>query len=180
MKGLIVLVLLGTALFFSACYPRDIVHTQRAIERDLPDTRFRRQVAMSFGPGSLGLAKWITSKVDQEDSQNVSAYLEEVDRIQFGVYETDNLPTLSEVELPSRLQRKLDNEGWELAATVREAETLVWVLYKEDGQTVRDLFAVVLDEDRLILVSLGGNLNELMARVVEDHKVIPELIPGAG
>ena len=165
-------------IFFSACYPREIVHTQRAIERELPDTRFRKQVAISFGPGSMGLARWITSKVDDEETQNVSSYLEDVKRIQFGVYETDNLPDLSDIDLPARLQRKIDDEQWELAATYRDEEQLTWVLYREDGETVEDMFALVLVDERLILARLEGDLNELMTKVVEDHDLIPELIPG--
>ena len=179
MKILLLLVLAGVMTFYSACYPREIVHTQRSIERELPDTRFRRQVALSFGPGSMGLARWITSKVDDEDAQNVSQYLEEVKRIQFGVYETDNIPDLTEVKLPGRLQRKLDRDGWELAASVREEDNLVWLLYREDGETVEDMFAVVWSDDRLVLAKLEGDLNELMVKIVEDHNVIHDILPGS-
>ena len=179
MRIVLLLVLGGVMMAFSACYPREIVHTQRALEREMPDARFRREVAVSFGPGSMGLAKWITSKVDDAETQNASSYLEEIDRFQFGVYQTDNLPKLKDIELPSRLQRKLDKEGWELAATAREDDQLAWLLYKENGETVEDLFAVVLVDERLFLARVEGNLNELLEKVAEDHRAIEDLIPGA-
>ena len=83
-------------------------------------------------------------------------------RVQFGVYETDNMPDFADVKLPERLQRKLDRDGWELAATIREEDQLVWLLYREDGETVEDLFAVVWSDDRLVLAKLEGDLNELI------------------
>ena len=95
------------------------------------------------------------------------------------VFSLGNLPALTNIALPARLQRKIDNEHWELAATVREEEELVWVRYREDGETVEDMFAVVLADDRLILARLEGDLNELMSKVVSDHHLISAMIPGA-
>lgn len=178
MKTIVLALVLGGVTFLSACYPREIVHTQRSIERDLPDSRFRREVALSFGPATMGLARWITRKVDDDGTQQVSSYLRDVRRVQFGLYETQNLPTLKDIALPSRLQRKIDREHWEIAAAVRETDERAWVLYRENGETVEDVFAIVFADNRLILARLEGNLNELVAKVAEDHRIIPELFPG--
>ena len=62
--------------------------------------------------------------------------------------------------------------------TVREDDELVWLLYRENGETVEDMFALVFADDLLILARLEGDLNELMAKVVADHQIIPELFPG--
>ena len=65
-----------------------------------------------------------------------------------------------------------------MAATYRDDDQVGWVLYREDGETVEDMFAVVLVEERLILAKLEGNLNELMAKVASDHRAIPDLFDG--
>jgi hypothetical protein len=169
-------VILGAAVMLSGCYPREIVHTQRSIERELPDTRFRRQVAMSFGPVTMDVARWVTRKVDDPDARQVTSYAEDVDRIQFGVFETENLPDLSAIEMPKRLQRKLEDREWELAAAYREQDSRGWVLYRDDGEIVREMFVMVFAADELVLASLRGNLNDLMTKIVEDHRVIPELV----
>lgn len=178
MKTVLLLTLAAGTFLLTGCYPRDIVHTQRALERDLPQTRFRRQAAMAFGPGSMELARWIGGLVEAEHDRELTRYLDDVKSIQFGVYETRNLPQMSEVELPSRLRSRIGHDGWALAASIREYDTAVWILYRDDGEDVRNLFVVFFQDDRLILMTLSGRLNDLMQKITEDHHLIPQLIPG--
>lgn len=77
--------------------------------------------------------------------------------------------------MPDQLLRMFEEGGWEQAAVVRDHDELVWLLYKENGQTVEDMFAVVLQQDRLVMARLHGNLNALMAKVVEDHRIFSHL-----
>jgi hypothetical protein len=146
------------------------------MERELPDARFRRQVAMSFGPVTIEAARWITRKVDDADAKQVSSYADDIDRIEFGVYEIDNRPELATIKLPKRLERKLEDHEWELAAAYRETDSRGWVLYRDDGEIVKEMFVMVFAADELVLASLRGNLNDLMTKIVEDHRVIPELL----
>jgi hypothetical protein len=178
MKTALLLILLAVTVFLTGCYPRDIVHTQRALERDLPQTRFRRQVAMAFGPGSMELARWIGGLVEAKQDQELSEYLDDVESIQFGLYETQNLPQMSEIDLPSRLQSRIGHDGWAVAASIRERDATVWVLYRDDGEEVRNLFVVFFQDDSLILMALSGHLNDLMQKITEDHELIPRLVPG--
>lgn len=175
MRTLLVLILVGVAVYYSACNPTEIVQAQKSFERDMPDATFNRQVTLSFGSGTMGLARWITSKIDDRDAHMVSEYLRDVDMVEVGVYEIENLPNLARYEMPDQLLRMFEEGGWEQAAVVRDHDELVWLLYKENGQTVEDMFAVVLQQDRLVMARLHGNLNALMAKVVEDHRIFSHL-----
>ena len=131
-----------------------------------------------MGPLTLGFARWVTGLMDDHDPdlQMARSYLKEVKRAKVGVYEIYNAPDLRTVQTPYRLQDMLERDGWDLAVRVREAETLVWVFYRAEHDTVRDLFAVVFEGDELVIARVDGNLDRLVAKAMADHVRDPELV----
>jgi hypothetical protein len=83
------------------------------------------------------------------------------------VYKTEFLPNLDDFDPPSLDRFKRD--GWEMAVKTQEDNEVVWVLYKERHGVVRDLYAIVLSEDELVLARVKGHLDRLLAKVMEDQ-----------
>lgn len=149
-------------------YSREIVQTRRDIERQYPDAEFDQVIVMNMGPGMLHTMGWIAGWVPEEEAQMAVDYLSEIKRVKVGVYETHYLPELDDVDLP-QLER-FRKEGWEVAVKVREDDEMVWVLYKEQRDHIRDMYVMVLSEDELVLVRVEGYLDRLVAKAMEDHQ----------
>lgn len=171
MKRLLPL-LLCLPLLTGCFYSREMVGTKRAIERELPDVELDREVTLSVGPLALRFTRFVTGFVRDEDAQMARAYLRDISRVKVGVYDVAYLPTLDDFD-PMRLRRFRDD--WEVAVKVREDDQFVWVLYRPERDTVRDLYVLVLSEDELVMARVKGHLNRLVARVMEDHHPLTEM-----
>ena len=99
-------------------------------------------------------------------------------RVQVAVYDTSDMPSMSNIKMPSRL-KDLEERGWETAVKVREENEAVWVMYRIDDDSIRDLYVVVLSDEELVLVKATGNLDRIMARALidADHE---RGVPGLG
>ena len=167
----VLLVAVLAPLLAGCLYSREIAHTTRALESDLPGASFDRQVVISLGPGALRLAGWITGLVDRTDADLQAArdMLHDVRRVKVGVYHAAFRDGLDAVELPERLRRVLEREGWTMALRVAEDDAFVWLYYRERRGTVRDLYAVVLGDGELVIARLKGRLDRVLARVMEEY-----------
>lgn len=166
--------LLGLAVVLSGCfYSRELAHLRHDLERAYPEARFDREVEVSLGPPALHTLGWLARRVPEDEAQQAANYLHEVKRIKVGVYKTRHLPPLDEVDLP-RL-RRFREDGWQVAVRAREPDEMVWVLYRERHDAVRDLYVLVLSDEELVVARVQGHLNHLLARVVEDHAPLRKL-----
>ena len=171
------LVLLIVVLPMAGCfYSREIAHTRRDLERSYPDAEFDREVVVSLGPVALRTLGWVSGLVPDEDVDMARAYLREISRVKVGVYNVEYLPSLDGFDPPSL--RRFRNDGWEVAVKVQDAEGMVWVLYRENRDDVRDLYVIVLDDEDLVLARVKGHLNRLLARVMEDHYEMRDWVDG--
>jgi hypothetical protein len=175
MSRTVLLTLLVALPSLTGCfYSREIAHVRRDIERQYPEARFERQVVVNAGPVLLRLSKWITRRVDDEDARMAADYLEEVRRVKVGVYRTEHLPDLEKLDLPAL--RRFQREGWDVAVRVRDADEAVWVLYRENRYTVRDMYVLVLSDDELVIASIEGRLDRLLQKAIEDHASVSEWV----
>jgi hypothetical protein len=142
----------------------ELTEVKRDIARQLPDVGFRKNVTLSFGPMTMVLARTATGIIP--DASEAHDYLREVSRVQVAVYEMEGTPGDFILETPERLQELLD-DGWEQAVRVREDDQVVWLLYRIDGESVRELFVVVVDDEELVLVKVKGHLDRLLARAIQ-------------
>lgn len=165
-RFIVIPIALFTVLLSGCIYSREIAHTRREIERTYPEARLHRQVVLNFGPGSLGLISLLTHLVPDDDVRQVARYLQDVEHVKLGVYEVEDMPALGDLNIASldRLQR----QGWEVAVRTREADEAVWVLYRERGDSVRDLYFFVLNREDLVIARLRGDLRKLLQRAITD------------
>jgi len=69
--------------------------------------------------------------------------------------------------MPAHLQSLIEH-GWETAVRARDGHEAVWLLYHPDGDHVKEIFVVILDNDELVLVKAGGHIEKLVAAVLEE------------
>ena len=163
--GLSLVLILGLTGCF---YSREITHTRRDIEH-ATGVDFDRGIVVSLGPRSLGTIGWFAGLLsdEEEEARMVRDYVREISRIKVGIYNTRFGFALDDVDL-TRLPR-FERKGWEVAVRFRDEDALGWVLYREHRDAVRDLYVVVLSDEELVLARVQGHLNDLLARVMEDH-----------
>jgi hypothetical protein len=159
-----VLVLTGT---FAGClWSPELARVQQDLERQLPGARFEKDFAISLGPMTLGLARAITGMVP--DAREASGYLKHVKRIQVAVYNASSMPAMNTVRMPKQLKQLQERAGWETAVRVRDENEIVWIMYKIDGDRIRDLLVVCLSDDELVMVKASGTLDALVARALSE------------
>ncbi len=174
---LLPLALLLVTLTTSGClYSREIAQTRRDIEKAYPDLHLKREFVMSFGPGSLGFARWVTGLVRDEDARFASNLLENVRRVKLGVYEiVGETPDYSQYDVPGL--RRFQRDGWETAVRVRETDGAredaehVWIMYREHRDRIENMFLAVLDGENLVLIRLDGDLEGILKTVMEKDPV---------
>jgi len=169
-----IVLLIAVAGAASGClWAPDLAMVRKDIERQLPGVSFDKEIELSLGPVSLAFARMLT-RVTPE-AQDASGYLRDVSRIELAVYNTQDMPPAGKVTMPERLQKMTDSEGWELAVKVRDDDELAWVLYRMDGEAVRELYVVVVSDDELVMVKAEGKLERLVARALSDSGVLKGL-----
>ncbi len=168
-------VVLVTLLLFplSGClFSREIANTRRNIERAYPDLRLERQIVLNLGPMSLRTLRWIAGMVSGEEVEMAARYLRDVSRVKVGVYRSENPFALDAFDV----SRVRFDEGWKAAVKTQDDDSRVWVLYRDEGDTVRDLYVVVLDDEDLAIARVRGNVGRLLTRVMKDHVDLPALL----
>ena len=137
---------------------------RRDLESQLPGASFDRDVELSFGPVMLTLARVLTSVIP--DADEARPWLRGVSRVQIGVYDA-HIGSTAELRMPKHLKSLLDN-GWETAVRMRDDDEAVWLLYRPDGDKVREIFVVVLNDDELVLVKARGHLERIVAAALDE------------
>ena len=162
-KFRVVVFLLATALAGSGCiYSREISHTRRIIEEEIPGSRFDRQIVLSVGSRTLRTAGWISSLMPDDDVDEIRRYLDDIDRVKVGIYDTEALPEDASGGAP-QLSAMIER-GWEVAVRVRDDRDRVWLLYRSSRRHIRDLFVIVLNEDQLLIARVEGHLDRIVDR----------------
>jgi len=150
----------------------ELSQIQGEIERQLPGAQFERDMGISLGPLSLGLARFATGFIPvavAPEAKEAHDYLQEVRRVQLALYNTLALPPLEEVRLPQHLRSRIVNEGWHLAVKKQTEAELVWVLTREESGLIRDIYVILLDREHLALVRVEGRMDQLLAKAMENR-----------
>ncbi len=160
------------ALTSTGCsYLNEMSALRHEIERST-DASFDTGVTLSLGSGLTQTASWITRNVDDADAQNVSRALDGVRRMKGAVYPVEHAGDLLALD-PLELDH-FRRGGWEVALKTLTSYDVSWVLYRQRGGSVHDLYTVVLTEDELVLVRLRGHLNALLDLTIEEADTITD------
>jgi hypothetical protein len=153
------------ALTSPGCFwSSELAGVRHDLERQLPGAAFDKNVELSFGPVLLTFARVASSIIP--GAREARPYLRGVSRVQVGVYEA-HFDSIEDLHMPQQLESLLD-DGWETAVRVRDDREAVWLLYHPDGDRVKEIFVVVLNDDELVLVKARGHLERLVAAAMEE------------
>lgn len=153
-------------LFANGCvWAPELTAVKTDIAHQFPDVDFHSNVTLSFGPVAMVLARAVTGVIP--DAREARPYLRDVSRLQVAVYQLEGTPESEDIRTPDALQHLLD-KGWEMAVRVRDEGELVWVLYRIEKESVREMFVVALSDDELVLVKVRGRLERIMAAALHD------------
>ena len=174
-SSLITLILLLATVSLTGCiYSREIAQTRRDLERHYPGADFDRQIILNIGPRSLHTVGWLAGLAPEPEAQMARDYLYEIDRVKVGIYHVRSLPDLDEFDPPAL--RRFERDGWEVAVKAQEDDSVIWVLYREHYNQVRDIYAIVLSDEELVLARVRGHLNRLLEKVMDDHYRIHDFV----
>ncbi len=154
------LLLLCFALATSGCsLTNEITNTKNEIEHN---TRIDAHpgVVVSLGPGLFQTTGFITKFIDEQDAQLASRLAYGIRRIKAGVYPLSRRSNYDQLDLPSL--NRFQKRGWQPAIKVEAYGEVGWIMYRERGNRVKDMFVVVLTEDEMVLARIQGNLTELL------------------
>lgn len=176
------LLILSIVMIVTACsgclWAPELDGVRKDIERQLPGASFHREFALSLGPITLGLARTITRLVP--DAAEAREYLKDVRSVKVAKYDARDLPADLDLRMPKKLESLVEKEGWEIAARVSQEQDNVWLLYRAEEDSIKDLYIVALSDDELVLVRAHGNIDKLATRAMRDHvrDTSPVRIPG--
>ena len=142
------------------------------IQAQIPEAKFDKEVALTLGPVSLGLARIVTGFIPE--AKGARGYLKEIRRLELAVYETGYLPSLDDLRLPNQLEEMRVREHWQVAAKVREHDQFVWVLYREKDDKIDSLFVFILDKKNFVLARIKGNFEKMALRGLKDAEILEE------
>lgn len=155
----------------SGCTSFELTRVRNDLARQLPDARIGEGYALSFGGVSLGFTRWIAGFAGEDESGELAQIaLREVRRVQFGRYEVTGPVDGVRLTMPARLRDYVADDGWTHLASFRDSGEAGWVLYRDHGETITDLFAVVLTEEELVLARLSGDLSALVLNVLQHER----------
>jgi hypothetical protein len=176
-SALLVTVLATLPLSNGCMWAPELTDVKEDIARQMPDTDFRKNVTLSFGPLTMVLARAITGVIP--DAREAHDYLRDVTRVQVAVYEVEGTLRRIDVETPERLEELME-DGWEMAVRVREEDQVVWLLYRIDNDSIREMFVVVMESDSLVLVKVKGKLDRLLAEAINHARDDGGFMHGSG
>ncbi len=152
---------LACSLLAGGCvmHAPNLNRTRLEIERRLPGARFDREIEMTVGRISLGLARRFAG--DEEGL----AILRDLERAEIGIYEARALPALRQAGGAISFADLLEGRGWQTFVRIAGDDSVVQILFRSRRGSMRELFIGSLDHDELVLVRLRGDIQGLVDRL---------------
>lgn len=168
-----VLVPLMMSLSSGCLWAPGLDNVRKDIERQLPGASFDRQFAISLGPLAIGVARTVVGLVP--DAREAHEYLRDVSSVKLAIYEASHIPRGPRLTMPQRLVKLVEEDGWEVAVRASQEGDTVWLLYRADGDVIKEIYLVVLNDDELVVVTARGRFDRLLAKAMREHR-----LPGYG
>lgn len=161
----------AVVLSVSGClWAPDLDRVRKDLEKQMPGVEFDRRIALSLGPVALTLVRGALSlATDSPDTREVAGYMRDIHSVGVAVYTAHDVPGDLDLRLPKALEKLVDGGGWEIVVKTREDGEAVWVLCMMDGDTIKGLYVVALDEEELVLVRAKGRLEEMFKKAIRDN-----------
>lgn len=117
-------------------------------------------VEINLGKAMLGLL----SSATQNEEQGIASILSSLDAIKVTVFELEKFKKIKQIQSLrseiSKLARLKASKGFEKLASIKEDDSLVYVLARMDEKKLTNLNIYALDdEDELVIIDIKGNIH---------------------
>ncbi len=161
-KALLLTLLVALA---SGCVSTEMGRLQRDIAHDLEaggQAEVGRGFSMAFGRGSIGTTRFLGRLVAPSSTEPYRRLSRHVRRVKVARYPIVGTVDATLIDRPDALDR-YSEDGWYPMVTVRDQDSRVWVLVREDEDMVlTDLLSIVVSGQDLVLTRVSGDLSGLV------------------
>jgi len=154
-------------MWSGGCTTNEFNNVQHAIEKQIQPAKTKTHLKLSLGPVLLFPVKTIANLIDKKDE--VSPYLDEIMKIQVGVYKIKNTDKSSRLKIPKIVEDELNKSGWEIFIRVREKNEMVECYYRQKSEDIIGIYAIVLDDNNLIIAEVGGRLDRIIEKAIKER-----------
>lgn len=154
----------------SGCVSVEMGRLGREVARDVErqqGVEVDRGFAISVGRGWIGTSRFLSRLVAPESSEPARRLGRHVRQVKMARYPILGSVDSRLIERPAALDRYRADDGWDTLAAVRDSEGTAWILYREDGDVIRDLLAVVVAPDDIVVTRMTGDLTALVLDAIE-------------
>ena len=153
-------------LLFFGCVTNEFNSVQKSIEKEIYPADMKTHFKLSLGSIMLFPLKTIVHLIDTEDE--IDSYLDNIGKIQVGIYKIKNNKTPRGI-IFKNVEKKINDLGWETFIRVRDKKSTVNLFYKLIDEQNAGLFAVILDDNRLIIAEIKGELDQIIEKAIREH-----------
>ncbi len=125
--------------------------------------RVERELGLSLGRVSTALIRGVI-RLGGDDGDPDAAVLEGVAGLQVAIYDVSGGDGSRRPVDLSRLERR----GWETIARVRDRGEQTLIQARADGDSMRELVVVSVDDDEVVYVRLKGHLDKAVGRMMQE------------
>ena len=171
-KTLLFTLIIGISLLSNGCITtsHEFNYVEQAIKDQIYPAKLKKNFKFSFGPLSLSAVKLFVKLADTDDE--AIEYIKEIKDVQVGVYEIRHSNDETHIKIPQNAEQKLTDLGWEIFVKVKERDSQVDIFFTELDLRTISIYAIVLEDDELIIVETRGRLDNLIEKVLQEHKFI--------
>lgn len=163
------LVCLGIAIGASCLTSHEFTDVATAVRTHIYPAQLKTKFKLRVGPMMVLAANMVMKKVTE--NQEVSEYLQEIRKVQVGVYEVKQSHTLSQIATPPETETHLTELGWEPFVRVRQEKEQVSLFYKQINEESASIYVIVLKKDDLVIVEVQGRLDSLIEKAIQKHGI---------
>jgi hypothetical protein len=161
------LVVLGLAVAAS-CIPRyEFTDVATSVRTSMYPTQVEKKFKLRVGTMMILAAKFISQRVT--DTPEIAEYLGDIKNAQIGIYDVKREGPSAALAIPAEADQGLMERGWEPFVRVRDHGQQVSLFYKAINDRIAGVYAIVLAEDKLVVVEVQGKLDSLIEKALQQR-----------
>ena len=166
---LVIIMVILLALTFIGCIgvDSDFREVKSLVIKSTND-KFYKDVEFSVGSVGIAFVRMIASFNDDDD--DAQAILRNISQVQVGVYKRSKYKSERyNYSFFKDIDKKLKNENWHIIVRHVEGDELTGIYVKYDEDLINKLYVISLEDDKLSLVRVEGQLDNILAYAIK-HK----------
>ncbi len=161
------LIVFGLAVAAS-CIPRfEFLDVATSVRASMYPTQVQKKFKLRVGSMMILAARMIASRAT--DTPEIADYLGDIKNVQISIYDVNRDEGSVALAIPPEADHGLKERGWEPFVRVRDNGQQVNLFYKAINDGLAGVYAVVLAEDKLVVVEVQGKLDKLIEKALQQQ-----------